>query len=65
MKRYNVYNNSKSAIERVGFLFLGEQEKEVDLTKAQYKIISKCEKLSVMEIESNYKPIKVKKNDKD
>ena len=64
MKRYNVYNNSKSAIERVGFLFLGEQEKEVDLTKAQYKIISKCEKLSVMEIESNYLPTK-KKGKKD
>lgn len=65
MKRYNIYNNSKASIERAGFIFLGEQEKEVDLTKAQYKIICKCDKLSVMEVESNYKPKKVKKNDKN
>ena len=67
MKRYNVYNGTTASIERAGFLFIGGQEKEVDLTKEQYKIISKCEMLSVMEIESNYLPTKkkVKKDDKN
>ena len=67
MKRYNIYNNSRAPIERAGFLFLGEQGKEIDLTREQYKIISKCEMLSVMEVESNYivKKKKGKKNDKN